>query len=77
VVYSGQYGAVLLYEAWGASCRARIKTTLPARRAATCDLLERERAEVEVHDGELELAFTRSRSSRSSWISDRAGAENL
>jgi len=50
---------VRLYEAWGGSCRARIKTTLPASRAAICDLLERERTEVEVRDGELELDFTR------------------
>jgi alpha-mannosidase len=47
-----------LYEAWGSNCSARIKTTLPARRAATCDLLERERAEVDVQEGVLELAFT-------------------
>ena len=50
---------VRLYEAWGGSCRARIKTTLPAMRAALCDVLERERTEVEVRDGELELDFTR------------------
>jgi alpha-mannosidase len=49
---------VRLYEAWGGSCRARIRTTLPTSRAALCDLLERERAEVAVHDGELELEFT-------------------
>jgi alpha-mannosidase len=49
---------VRLYEAWGGSCRAKIRTTLPARRAALCDLLERERAEVAVQDGELELEFT-------------------
>jgi alpha-mannosidase len=49
---------VRLYEAWGGSCRARIRTTLPARRAALCDLLERERAEVVAQDGELELDFT-------------------
>jgi alpha-mannosidase len=50
---------VRLYEAWGGSCRARIKTTLPVSRAAVCDLLERERTEVEVRAGELELDFTR------------------
>jgi alpha-mannosidase len=49
---------VRLYEAWGNSCSARIKTTLPAMRAATCDLLERERAEVDVQEGVLQLAFT-------------------
>jgi alpha-mannosidase len=49
---------VRLYEAWGGSCRAKIRTTLPARRAASCDLLERERAEVVVQGGELELEFT-------------------
>jgi alpha-mannosidase len=46
---------VRLYEAWGGRCRARIRTTLPARRATLCDLLERERAEVDVRDRELEL----------------------
>jgi alpha-mannosidase len=49
---------VRLYEAWGGSCRVRIRTTLPARRAALCDLLERERAELVAQDGELELSFT-------------------
>jgi alpha-mannosidase len=49
---------VRLYEAWGRPCRARIKTTLPAGRAALCDLLERERSEVQVLDDEVELGFT-------------------
>ncbi len=49
---------VRLYESWGAPCRARLRTTLPARRAWLCDLLERERSEVEVHDGELDLDLT-------------------
>jgi alpha-mannosidase len=48
---------VRLYEAWGGRCRARMRTTLPARRAALCDLLERERVEVAVRGGELELEF--------------------
>ena len=48
---------VRLYEAWGGRCRAHIRTTLPARRAFLCDLLERERAEVAVHSGELDLEF--------------------
>ena len=43
---------VRLYEAWGRPCRARISTTLPARRVTMCDLLERERAETSL---ELEL----------------------
>ncbi|MGH7765623.1 MAG: alpha-mannosidase [Candidatus Dormibacteraceae bacterium] len=47
-----------LYEAWGGECRARISTTLPAGRATLCDLLERERTEVSVQDGILELDFT-------------------
>jgi len=46
---------VRLYEAWGGRCRARVKTSLPASRATICDLLERERGEVAVKDGELEL----------------------
>jgi alpha-mannosidase len=49
---------IRLYEAWGGSCRARLRTTLPAKRAWLCDLLERERTEVDVHDGELELELT-------------------
>jgi alpha-mannosidase len=49
---------VRLYEAWGGRCRARIKTTLPAGRATLCDLLERERSEVQVRDGVVELDFT-------------------
>ncbi len=36
---------VRLYEAWGRPCRARITTSLPARRVTLCDLLERERSE--------------------------------
>jgi alpha-mannosidase len=46
---------VRLYEAWGGRCRARVRTTMPANRAFLCDLLERERAEVAVHDGTLDL----------------------
>ena len=49
---------VRLYEAWGGRCRARMRTSLPAKRAWLCDLLERERSEVEVRDGELELELT-------------------
>jgi alpha-mannosidase len=49
---------VRLYESWGGRCRARVRTTLPARRASLCDLLERERAEVAVRDGELDLELT-------------------
>jgi alpha-mannosidase len=49
---------IRLYEAWGGTCRARFKTTLPAKRAWLCDLLERERTEVELHGGELELELT-------------------
>src|SRR2546425_3141420 len=48
---------VRLYEAWGGRCRAHIRTSLPARRAFLCDLLERERAEVAVHSAELDLEF--------------------
>ncbi len=49
---------VRLYEAWGGRCRTRLRTTLPARRAWLCDLLEREQTEVDVHDGELMLELT-------------------
>jgi alpha-mannosidase len=49
---------IRLYEAWGGTCRARLKTTLPAKRAWLCDLLERERTEVEVRNGELVLELT-------------------
>jgi alpha-mannosidase len=47
---------VRLYEAWGGRCSARVKTSLPASKAHLCDLLERERQEVEIRDGVLELA---------------------
>ena len=43
---------VRLYEAWGRPCTARLTTTLPARRAKLCDLLERNREETD-----LNLAF--------------------
>jgi alpha-mannosidase len=46
---------VRLYEAWGGRCRAGLRTSLPAKRATLCDLLERERSEVSVRDGELDL----------------------
>ena len=46
---------VRLYEAWGGSCRARVRTSLPASRAYVCDLLEREREEVAMDNGELEV----------------------
>jgi alpha-mannosidase len=49
---------VRLYEAWGGRCRTRVRTTLPANRATLCDLLERERTEVAVRNGELELELT-------------------
>ena len=49
---------VRIYEAWGRPCHARVKTTLPAKRAWLCDLLERERSEVRVHDGMVDLDLT-------------------
>jgi alpha-mannosidase len=49
---------VRLYEAWGGSCKARVRTTLPVSGAYLCDLLERNRTKVEVRDGELELELT-------------------
>jgi alpha-mannosidase len=49
---------VRLYEAWGRGCRARVRTTLPVSRAYLCDLLERNRTEVAVRNGELELELT-------------------
>jgi alpha-mannosidase len=48
---------VRLYEAWGGRCHARVRTTLPARRATLCDLLERERSDVPLRGNELELEF--------------------
>ena len=47
---------VRLYEAWGGRCRARVRTSLPMSKAHLCDLLEREREEVQVRDGEVELS---------------------
>lgn len=46
---------IRLYEAWGGRCRAGVRCSLPFSRAWTCDLLERERTEVSVVDGGLEL----------------------
>src|SRR5712692_8710258 len=46
---------VRLYEAWGGRCRARVRTSLPASHAFLCDLLERNRDEIEVRDGQLEV----------------------
>jgi alpha-mannosidase len=53
-------GAVIvrLYEAWGRGCKARLRTTLPASRAFLCDLLERDRNEVSVSGGVIELELT-------------------
>jgi alpha-mannosidase len=49
---------VRIYEAWGGRCRARVRTSLPASHAFLCDLLERNRNEIEVRDGQLELELT-------------------
>ena len=49
---------VRLYESWGDQCKFRVRTTLPAARALLCDLLERERKEVAVTDGVIELEVT-------------------
>jgi alpha-mannosidase len=49
---------VRLYEAWGGRCTARLRTTLPASRALLCDLLERDREEVAVNGGVIELELT-------------------
>jgi alpha-mannosidase len=46
---------VRLYEAWGRECKARLRTTLPASRAFLCDLLERNREEVVVVAGMIDL----------------------
>jgi alpha-mannosidase len=46
---------VRLYESWGGRCRAVLRTSLPASRAYLCDLLERERDEVPIRGGEIEL----------------------
>jgi len=49
---------VRIYEAWGRPCKARLRTALPASRAFLCDLLERNREEVAVHDGLIDLELT-------------------
>jgi len=49
---------VRLYEAWGRSCTARVRTTLPASRAHLSDLLERNIREKDVRDGQVELELT-------------------
>jgi alpha-mannosidase len=49
---------VRLYEAWGGRCRTRLSTSLKVSRAYLCDLLERDREELAVRDGQVELALT-------------------
>jgi alpha-mannosidase len=49
---------VRLYEAWGRECKVRLRTTLPASRAFLCDLLERNREEVVVVAGMIDLELT-------------------
>jgi alpha-mannosidase len=49
---------VRLYEAWGRPCKARLRTTLPASRAFLCDLLERNREEIAVNDGVIDVELT-------------------
>jgi alpha-mannosidase len=46
---------VRLYEAWGGTTKARLRTTLPASRATLCDLLERELEVIPIHDGFIDL----------------------
>jgi alpha-mannosidase len=46
---------VRLYEAWGQSCTAHLRTSLSASRAYFCDLLERNLEEVQIRDGAVEL----------------------
>ncbi|HET7420810.1 MAG TPA: glycoside hydrolase family 38 C-terminal domain-containing protein [Candidatus Dormibacteraeota bacterium] len=46
---------VRLCEAWGERCTATVKTTLPASRAYLCDLLERNRTELSMSDGAVQL----------------------
>ncbi|HSS95022.1 MAG TPA: glycoside hydrolase family 38 C-terminal domain-containing protein, partial [Candidatus Dormibacteraeota bacterium] len=48
---------VRLYESWGGRCKALLRTTVPASRAFLCDLLERNREEVTVRDGVIDLAI--------------------
>jgi alpha-mannosidase len=49
---------IRLYEAWGKRCKARLHTTIPASRAFLCDLLERERDEVAMRGGAIDLELT-------------------
>ncbi|HXD82549.1 MAG TPA: glycoside hydrolase family 38 C-terminal domain-containing protein, partial [Candidatus Acidoferrum sp.] len=49
---------VRLYEAWGGSCHAQVRTTLTASRAYLCDLLERNVEEVAIREGVVELDLT-------------------
>jgi len=52
-------GAVIIrmYEAWGGHCRTRLSTRFPATKAFLCDLLERNKVEVPIRDGHVELEF--------------------
>jgi hypothetical protein len=49
---------VRLYEAWGESCKVRLRTTLSASRAFLCDFLERDRQEVALTDGVIDLELS-------------------
>jgi alpha-mannosidase len=46
---------IRLYESWGGRCATRLRTSLPATKAFLCDLLERDRAELPVRDGAINL----------------------
>ena len=46
---------VISYLVQRGRCRARVRTSLPASRAYLCDLMERNRDEIPIHAGELEV----------------------
>ena len=48
---------VRLYEAWGGRCNATLRTSLPVSKAHLCDLLERDRAELPVENGAVQLTL--------------------
>jgi alpha-mannosidase len=48
---------VRLYESWGGRCKARLRTSLPVSKAHLCDLLERNRDELPIQDGVIEVAL--------------------
>ena len=46
---------VRLYDTWNSRCAVKLKTTIPAKSASLCDLLERDQQELAMEDGQIDL----------------------